>query len=96
MRVWALLLVCCSAAAQVPYERIVNAAKEPGNWLTYSGNYLGHRFSPLTQLSPANVKDLHDRSRSAVIAAFAQVFTLDAAAMDPAELDRVAASVVPA
>ncbi|MEO7650024.1 MAG: PQQ-binding-like beta-propeller repeat protein, partial [Bryobacteraceae bacterium] len=58
MRPLVLLAACCGALAQVPYERIVNAAKEPGNWLTYSGNYQGHRFSPLTQLTPANVKDL--------------------------------------
>jgi len=45
--------------AQAPYERIVNAASEPGNWLTYSGNYAGHRYSPLTQLTPSNVGGLH-------------------------------------
>ncbi|MBS1825691.1 MAG: PQQ-dependent dehydrogenase, methanol/ethanol family [Acidobacteria bacterium] len=44
--------------AQVPYERIANAHKEPGNWLTYSGNYAGHRHSPLTELTPANVGGL--------------------------------------
>ncbi len=55
------LLLCATVAAfaQAPYERIVNAAKEPGNWLTYSGNYQGHRFSPLTGLTPANVSGLH-------------------------------------
>lgn len=59
-----LLLLAISASigvavqAQVPYERIVNAAREPGNWLTYSGNYLGHRHSPLTELTPANVGQL--------------------------------------
>src|SRR5207248_1704858 len=54
----AAILLCASAWAQVPYERIVNAAKEPGNWVTYSGNYLGHRYSPLTQITPANVAGL--------------------------------------
>jgi alcohol dehydrogenase (cytochrome c) len=53
-----LVLVCATAFAQVPYERIVNAGKEPGNWLTYSGNYLGHRFSPLADITPANVGNL--------------------------------------
>jgi alcohol dehydrogenase (cytochrome c) len=43
----------------VPYERIVKADTEPGLWLTYSGNYQGHRYSALTQISPANVKQLH-------------------------------------
>ena len=49
---------CCSAfrpGARSPYDRIVNAAREPGNWLTYSGNYQGHRFSPLSEITPANV-----------------------------------------
>lgn len=30
---------------QVPYERIHRAESEPGNWLTYSGNYQGTRHS---------------------------------------------------
>jgi alcohol dehydrogenase (cytochrome c) len=47
-----------AAAAQVPFERIVNAAGEPGNWLTYSGNYQGQRFSGLRELTPANVAGL--------------------------------------
>ena len=53
-----LLLFCDPARAQVSYDRIVNAAKEPGNWLTYSGNFQGHRFSPLSQITPANVGGL--------------------------------------
>ena len=28
---WCALLLCCSAWGQVEYDRIVNAAKEPGN-----------------------------------------------------------------
>ena len=51
-------LLCAAASAQVPYQRIVKAASEPGSWLTYSGNYEAHRFSPLTQLTPANVAGL--------------------------------------
>ena len=43
------------AQAQVPYTRIVKAASEPGSWLTYSGNYAAHRFSPLNEITPANV-----------------------------------------
>lgn len=53
-----LWFVCAVAAAQVPYERIVNAAKDPGDWLTYSGNYQGHRFSPLNQVTPSNAAGL--------------------------------------
>src|SRR5215831_12589149 len=44
--------------AQVPYDRIVAADKEPGSWLTYSGNYAAHRFSPLRDLTPGNVAGL--------------------------------------
>ena len=58
MRCYGLLLFACALAAQVPYERIANADREPGNWLTYSGNYLGHRYSPLSQITPANVARL--------------------------------------
>jgi alcohol dehydrogenase (cytochrome c) len=44
--------------AQVSFDRIVAAAKEPGSWLTYSGNYAGHRFSPLSEITAANVGGL--------------------------------------
>ena len=61
MKWWSALLYAAAwtqATGQVPYERIVDAPKEPGSWLTYSGNYLGQRFSPLTELTPANVAGL--------------------------------------
>ena len=47
--------MCAALLAEVPYERIVQAEREPGNWLTYSGNYQGHRYSPLDQVTKANV-----------------------------------------
>jgi alcohol dehydrogenase (cytochrome c) len=50
-----------AAAAQVPFERIRNAEKEPGSWLTYSGNLLGQRYSPLKELTPATVAKLKVR-----------------------------------
>ncbi len=53
-----LALAAAAVSAQVPFDRIVNAGQDPGNWLTYSGNFLGHRFSPLTQITPANVGQL--------------------------------------
>ena len=59
MMKWICLLACGAAFGQVPYERIVAAEKEPGNWLTYSGNYAGHRYSPLSQITPG------ERSRTA-------------------------------
>jgi alcohol dehydrogenase (cytochrome c) len=44
--------------AQVSYERIRRAESEPGNWLTYSGNYQGHRHSPLAQINTSNITRL--------------------------------------
>ncbi len=52
------LLLAPILCAQVPYERIREAAAEPHNWLTYSGNYSAHRHSPLTQIDRANAADL--------------------------------------
>src|SRR5207248_2138340 len=43
---------------QVTYERILHAESEPGNWLTYSGNYSGHRYSRLDQIQTGNVARL--------------------------------------
>jgi alcohol dehydrogenase (cytochrome c) len=45
-------------AAQVPYERIVNQAKEPHNWLTYWGDYAATRYRELAQINPGNVGTL--------------------------------------
>jgi alcohol dehydrogenase (cytochrome c) len=42
----------------VPFERVLSAITEPQNWLTYSGNLMGHRHSLLTQVTPGNVNDL--------------------------------------
>jgi alcohol dehydrogenase (cytochrome c) len=42
----------------VTFHRLVEAAREPQNWLTYSGSYSGTRSSGLTQITPGNVKGL--------------------------------------
>jgi len=56
---WAVLLfLCASASAQASFDQIVNAQKEPGNWLTYSGNYQGHRYSPLHEITSENIHGL--------------------------------------
>jgi len=44
--------------AQVPFERVVHADETPSDWLTYSGNYAGQRFSRLSQLNRSNVNQL--------------------------------------
>ncbi len=56
----ALLVLCfCNARslshAQVTPDRLVNAAKEPQNWMMYSGDYAGRRFSGLDQINGSNV-----------------------------------------
>jgi len=52
--------VAMAAGSPLPltYERILNAASEPGNWLTYGGNYAGHRHTTLSEITPANVGNL--------------------------------------
>jgi len=46
------------AAQQVTFDRLMGPEKEPQNWLSYSGTVYNERFSPLTQITPANVKNL--------------------------------------
>lgn len=53
-----LLLMPISLQAQVTFERLLNTAKEPQNWLTYSGSYSATRHSLLEQIGPANVGNL--------------------------------------
>src|SRR5258708_21191121 len=47
-----------SLGAQVSFDRLLNSGKEPQNWLTYSGTMMSQRHSPLTQITPENVKNL--------------------------------------
>jgi alcohol dehydrogenase (cytochrome c) len=47
-----------STSAQVTPQRLANAAKEPQNWLMYSGDYAGHRFSALEEINISNVPAL--------------------------------------
>jgi putative heme-binding domain-containing protein len=44
-----------SPGKSTTHERIVNAEREPQNWLTYGGNYSSHRFSALDQITRDNV-----------------------------------------
>ena len=58
---FAVIVASASAvlvAQQVTFDRIVHADKEPQNWISYSGTLFNQRFSPLTQITPANVKGL--------------------------------------
>src|SRR5665213_2385114 len=51
-------LLAQAAFAQVTFDRILAAGKEPRNWLTYSGSTYSQRYSTLDQITPANVKNL--------------------------------------
>jgi alcohol dehydrogenase (cytochrome c) len=55
-----ILVIGVSLAAQggVTFDRILHADKEPQNWLSYSGTPFNQRYSQLTQITPANVKNL--------------------------------------
>jgi alcohol dehydrogenase (cytochrome c) len=56
-----LLLGAVPTLAQdegVTFDRILNAAAEPHNWLTYSGDYKSQRHTTLDQIDPSNVDEL--------------------------------------
>src|SRR5437764_1205048 len=54
-------ILCLSVAplfGQVTAERLLNADRERGNWLTYSGGYQSHRFSLLDEINKDNARKL--------------------------------------
>jgi alcohol dehydrogenase (cytochrome c) len=53
-----VLVAARSIHAQVSNERLLNAAKEPQNWLSYSATYDNQRYSQLKTITPANAKNL--------------------------------------
>ncbi len=52
------VLLAGSLGAQVTYERILNADKEPGNWLTYNRTYDSQHHSSLDEINRENAADL--------------------------------------
>jgi len=56
-----LLSAAVSLHAQVSFDRILRGAAEPQNWLTHSGDVMSQRYSPLTEITAANVKNLELR-----------------------------------
>ena len=62
----ALLILLLPFAAATPlaqsggvtFERLLNAADEPHNWLTYSGTYSSQRHTTLDQITPENADQL--------------------------------------
>jgi alcohol dehydrogenase (cytochrome c) len=57
-RVMILTLLAGASQATVTYDRLLHADREPHNWLSYSGNYAGHRYSALSQINRSNVRYL--------------------------------------
>ena len=51
-------LTAPALAADVTPERLLNADKEPQNWLMNHRTYDGQRFSPLDRINKSNVKGL--------------------------------------
>src|SRR5689334_12721229 len=48
--------VCLTAQGlPVTYDRLLNADREPGNWLMYSNTYNSWRYSRLSQIDTGNV-----------------------------------------
>ena len=64
MKHWYMVPVAVTLAlqsyvdAQLTHERILNAEKEPQNWLTYSGGYKSWRYSSLDQIGISNASAL--------------------------------------
>src|SRR5262245_20532711 len=44
--------------ADVDHARLLNADREPGNWMTDGRNYTAQRYSPLKQINEQNVSQL--------------------------------------
>ena len=63
LRILLVLVVAAAASlqAQVSFDRILNGDKEPHNWLSYSGTLMNQRYSPLTQITTATVKNLEQQ-----------------------------------
>ena len=55
---WLIILLVAVASAQVTQQDLLNADKTPAQWLTYNGNYEGHRHSALKEISSSNAADL--------------------------------------
>jgi alcohol dehydrogenase (cytochrome c) len=58
MALGAAVMAVATLQAQVTFDRILHADREPHNWLSYSGTPLNQRYSPLTQITPANARNL--------------------------------------
>jgi len=63
MKTWATLLSLIFAAAAaitaaITSDKLRQAQSDPNTWLSYGKNYYGWRYSPLAEITPANVAQL--------------------------------------
>src|SRR5579871_5037401 len=54
-----LMATAPGRAADMTFERALNADQEPQNWILHHQDYQGHRFSRLKEINTDTVKDLH-------------------------------------
>src|SRR5258706_3525141 len=52
------LAIAPAVAADVTPDRLINADKEPQNWLMNHRTYNGQRYSPLARINKGNIKNL--------------------------------------
>jgi len=55
-----VLVMGSAFAAEVDGNRIQNADKEPGNWMTYHGSYKSYHYSGLDQINTGNVSKMKE------------------------------------
>src|SRR5437016_7165384 len=55
---WSLVSAQQPASSQVTAQDLQDGLKNPTRWITYGGDYANRRYSPLTQITPANVNRL--------------------------------------
>src|SRR6516165_5720901 len=83
-----------AGAADMTFERALNARNEPQNWLLHHGNYQGHRFSQLKEIDTGNVKNLKIVFTAALGGGEDDFQILDVAGVDLLELREPMALVV--
>ena len=54
------------SAAEVTYQRLLNAKLEPQNWLMRAGSYDSHNASSLSQINRSNVANLKVKFMAAI------------------------------
>jgi alcohol dehydrogenase (cytochrome c) len=58
LQITALVLASSVTAADVTADRLINADREPQNWLMNHRTYDAQRYSPLDKIKKSNVKSL--------------------------------------